>query len=223
MHRLLATSRALREILLLPAGFCPCQSGGRRSPQVAGRGRVRRRRRFVSSRRPPKARAALGRQLGATSAQSAALRLRRLGAPKLEIGFLCWCRKGQRSSTAQALLGPSSLPERAPNKLLPSDSPAGNTGRSLGTETSWTEPEPLASGNQVVPGSLLLSLRRAPTCRRGGPRGSDGQAGRSGPFGLQRGHASFPAKLEGGGSVCGRSAPQPRPRAPSRAEGLPLA
>lgn len=32
-----------------------------------------------------------------------------------------------------------------------------------------------------MPRSLLLSLRGAPTCRRGGPRGSDRQAGRSGP------------------------------------------
>ena len=71
-----------------------------------------------------------------------------------------------------------------------------------------------------MPGSLLLSLRGAPTCRRGGPRGSDRQAGRSGPSGLQRGRASFPAKLEGGGSEDARSAPQPGPRAQSRAEGL---
>lgn len=70
-------------------------------------------------------------------------------------------------------------------------------GRSLETETSWTEQEPRASRNEVVPRSHLLSLRRAPTCRLCGPRGSDGQAGRSGPFGLQWGHASFPRKAGG--------------------------
>lgn len=48
-----------------------------------------------------------------------------------------------------------------------------------------------------------------PSPRRGEPRGSEGQAKRSRPFGLQRGDASFPTKLEGGGSKDARPAPKP--------------
>lgn len=84
--------------------------------------------------------------------------------------------------------------------------PAGHTGAPSGTATSRAEQELRLPGAGFCPGSFLPSPTLSP--RRGGTSRSQGQARCSEPFGLQQGDASFPAKLEGGGSEHALPAPQ---------------
>lgn len=84
--------------------------------------------------------------------------------------------------------------------------PAGHTGAPSGTATSRAEQELRLPSAGFCPGSFLPSPTLSP--RRGGTSRSQGQARCSEPFGLQQGDASFPAKLEGGGSEHALPAPQ---------------
>lgn len=141
-------------------------------------------------------------------------------------------KEGRRLLTVRALLGPSSLPERPPNKLLSSDSP------SKLTPTARSEQRP-AGQNEIcglpwrrgeggaasVPGPSSLAIPAGPRVqpRRRGDWLREGQARRSGPSGLQQGDASFPAKLEGGGSEHARPHPGAKGTSASRGAAARLA